>query len=89
MTQTNIDNICPSFDEIFLSHLFCSLFHSPTQYRLTHRRERGSGEFERSLTLPWQIDAEKVEARLVDGVLTVKLPKSESAKPKKVKVLTA
>lgn len=54
-----------------------------------HRRERASGRFSRVLTLPWAIDAEKVEAKLHDGVLTVTLPKSESAKPKKVKVLTA
>ena len=54
-----------------------------------HRRERGYGRFTRTLQIPWEIDADKVEATLRDGVLTVKLPKAESAKPKKVKVLTA
>ena len=54
-----------------------------------HRRERAAGRFSRSLTMPWEVDANKVEARLRDGVLTVALPKSESAKPKKVKVLGA
>ncbi len=54
-----------------------------------HRRERAQGRFSRSITLPWDIDADKVEARLVDGVLTVTLPKAEHARPKKVKVLTA
>jgi len=54
-----------------------------------HRRERAQGRFSRSLTLPWEIDADKVEAKLHDGILTVKLPKAESARPKKVKVLTA
>jgi len=54
-----------------------------------HRRERASGRFSRVLTLPWEIDADKVEAKLHDGVLTIKLPKCESCKPKKVKVLTA
>lgn len=54
-----------------------------------HRRERSHGRFSRSVTLPWEIDAEKVEATLHDGVLTVRLPKAESAKPRKVKVLTA
>jgi HSP20 family protein len=54
-----------------------------------HRRERSQGRFSRTLTIPWQINAEKVEATLHDGVLTVRLPKAESAKPKKVKVLTA
>lgn len=54
-----------------------------------HRRERAQGEFSRTLTLPWEIDADKVEAKLRDGVLTVRLPRCESCKPKKVKVLTA
>jgi len=54
-----------------------------------HRRERSHGRFTRTLTLPWEIDADKVEAKLQDGVLTLKLPKSETAKPKKVQVLPA
>jgi len=53
------------------------------------RRERSQGRFSRTFSLPWEIDADKVEAKLLDGVLTVKLPKCESCKPKKVKVLTA
>ena len=51
-----------------------------------HRRERSQGRFSRTLALPWEIDADKVEARLRDGVLTVALPRCESCKPKKVKV---
>ena len=54
-----------------------------------HRRERSQGRFSRTLSLPWEIDADKVEARLRDGVLTVRLPKCENCKPKKVKVLGA
>ncbi len=54
-----------------------------------HRRERSQGRFSRTLTLPWEVDADKVQATLRDGVLSVRLPKAESAKPKKVKVLTA
>ena len=54
-----------------------------------YRRERSEGEFSRTITLPWNIDAEKVEARLRDGVLSVHLPKAESSKPKKVKVKSA
>jgi HSP20 family protein len=53
-----------------------------------HRRERSSGEFNRVLRLPEEVDADKVEASLTDGVLLVKLPKAESAKPKKIKVST-
>ena len=54
-----------------------------------HRRERSQGRFSRTLTLPWEIAADKVEAKLADGVLTVRLPRCESCKPKKVKVLGA
>jgi HSP20 family protein len=54
-----------------------------------HRRERSQGRFSRTLSLPWEIDADHVEATLRDGVLSVKLPKCESCKPKKVKVLSA
>jgi len=51
-----------------------------------HRRERARGAFARTHALPWAIDAERVEATLRDGVLCVKLPKAESAKPKKIEV---
>jgi HSP20 family protein len=51
-----------------------------------HRQERGVGEFNRVLRLPIEVDADKVEASLEDGILLVKLPKAESAKPKKIKV---
>jgi|SRR5688500_16598926 len=53
-----------------------------------HRRERSSGSFARTMTMPWAIDADKVSATFRDGVLTVQFPRAESAKPKKVKVLT-
>jgi HSP20 family protein len=53
-----------------------------------HRRERAQGAFSRSLALPWVIDANQVEATLRDGVLTVRLPKAESAKPKRIEVKT-
>jgi len=51
-----------------------------------HRQERGVGQFNRVLRLPFEVDAEHVEASLKDGVLLLKLPKAESAKPKKIKV---
>jgi HSP20 family protein len=44
------------------------------------------GAFRRSLRMPSEIDSEKVEARIADGVLTLTLPKAESAKPKKIQV---
>jgi HSP20 family protein len=51
-----------------------------------HRRERQAGRFSRIIGLPGDIDAEKIEARLVDGFLTVAVPKSEAAKPKMITV---
>ena len=52
-----------------------------------HRLERG-GEtfFSRSYTLPVDVDVDKVEAKLKDGILTLNLPKSEVAKPKKITI---
>jgi len=54
-----------------------------------HRRERGTGDFVRHLTLPVEIDADKVEATLKDGVLTVILPKSEQARARRITVKSA
>jgi HSP20 family protein len=51
-----------------------------------HRRERGFGKFQRTLSLPADVDADKVEARLEHGVLHLTLPKSEKARPKKIAV---
>jgi HSP20 family protein len=50
------------------------------------REERYEGVFQRSFTLPTQIDPNKVEATYENGVLCVVLPKSESVRPKRVTV---
>lgn len=52
----------------------------------THRRERSSGEFNRVLTLPAEIDADKVKAEYRNGILTVLLPRAESDKPRSVSI---
>ncbi|MFP4379769.1 MAG: Hsp20/alpha crystallin family protein [Candidatus Sumerlaeia bacterium] len=51
-----------------------------------HRSERSAGNFTRTLTLPDEIDSDKVEANYENGILTIKLPKSETAKPKQISV---
>jgi HSP20 family protein len=51
-----------------------------------HRRERAFGNFVRTLTLPFPVDPDKVDARLENGVLLVKLAKHESARPRKIPV---
>ena len=50
------------------------------------RIERVYGSFQRSISLPAAVDADKVEAKLNDGVLEVVLPKHEEVKPRKIKV---
>ena len=49
-------------------------------------RELPSGSFTRTLRLPAEIDAERVDAQIADGVLTLTLPKAESARPKKISI---
>ena len=51
-----------------------------------HRSERGTMNFSRSMTLPSEVDSTKVEAILKGGILTLTLPKSETAKPKLISV---
>lgn len=51
-----------------------------------HRRERSYGKFQRQLALPFPVDQDKVEARLEQGVLYLKLPKSPRAKPRRIDV---
>lgn len=51
-----------------------------------HRVERKATTFTRSFTLAADIDAEKVEARLKDGILVLTLPKSAAATPRQINI---
>lgn len=51
-----------------------------------HRAERGYGAFLRKVTFPAPVNGERIEATFEDGILTVKLPKAEEAKPRKVQI---
>ncbi len=51
-----------------------------------HRIERSYGSFQRSITLPTGVQADKAKASYKDGVLTVTIPKVEEAKPKSIKI---
>jgi HSP20 family protein len=51
-----------------------------------HRRERACGSFSRSFRLPFDVEAEDVEATFERGILTITLPRSEADKPKKISV---
>lgn len=49
-------------------------------------QELPNGSLRRELRMPAALDADKVEAKITDGVLTLRLPKAESARPKTIKI---
>ncbi len=51
-----------------------------------HRSERFHGEFSRAFTLPATVDGNRITAAYKDGVLTVRVPQREEAKPKQIEV---
>ena len=51
-----------------------------------HRREREAGKFSRVIGLPGDIDTEKVDAKLANGMLMITVAKAEAAKPKQITV---
>ncbi|HEX9442002.1 MAG TPA: Hsp20/alpha crystallin family protein [Roseiflexaceae bacterium] len=51
-----------------------------------HVREQRFGEFVRTIRFPTQVDTEKTQATLADGILTIRVPKAEAAKPKRITV---
>lgn len=58
---------------------------NPEGYKV-HRTERETASFSRSFTLPYEVEAAKVEATLKDGLLKMTLPKSETAKPRVISI---
>ena len=51
-----------------------------------HRREREWGTFRRSFSIPSRVEADRVKARYVNGILTVEMPKAAEARPKQIAV---
>jgi HSP20 family protein len=51
-----------------------------------HRQERGTGGFSRSLQLPDDLDASRADAAYKHGILAVRIPKREEAKPRQISV---
>ena len=60
----------------------------PSEGVVCHRAEREIGKFSRSFRLPYEVDSGKVTARSSNGILSVTLPRAESAKPRKISVET-
>jgi HSP20 family protein len=61
-------------------------FSDELQGETWHRIERSFGTFARSVRLPRTADADKIEARFDKGVLTISVPKAETAKPRQIEV---
>ena len=61
-------------------------FYSEVNDEQFHRVERRFGSFSRAIALPAKSDPEKVEASFDKGVLTVEIPKSEQAKPRRITI---
>jgi HSP20 family protein len=51
-----------------------------------HRRERVSGDFDRTLSVPVQIEPDGIKAEYRDGILALFLPRAESDKPRTIKI---
>ncbi len=61
-------------------------FYNEVNEESFHRIERRFGSFARRITLPQQLDAGKISASMVEGILTIEVPKSEQAKPRRIEV---
>jgi len=61
-------------------------FEQETKKENYHRIERRHGSFSRSFTLPNTVDASRISAAYRDGVLTIRLPQRDEAKPKQIAV---
>jgi HSP20 family protein len=55
------------------------------EYRV-YTAERVHGPFERAIRLPEYVDGDRIEARAAHGVLTITVPKSEAAKPRRIEI---
>jgi HSP20 family protein len=64
-------------------------FEPKNQKESYHRIERSYGMFLRTFTLPVSVDSSKIHAAFKDGVLEVTLPKSETAKPRRIEIAAA
>ena len=58
----------------------------PVQGEQWHLREFNPGQFSRSLSLPFPVEAERSTATFANGVLTLVLPKAEAAKPRRIQI---
>lgn len=64
-------------------------FYDSVQEESFHRIERRFGAFQRKIVLPQQCDVNKVQATMNNGLLTIDVPKVETARPKRIEVTAA
>lgn len=62
---------------------------TPGEESAWHRRERRTGSFARNFTLPFEIEADQVEASFQNGLLEVRMPRVASQKPRKIQIATS
>ena len=62
------------------------VFSEPSSDAAFHRRERAQGRFRRVVRLPGHVATNDVKAELRDGVLTIRIPKAEETRPRKVPI---
>lgn len=61
-------------------------FTEPIEEGRFHRLERAYGHFQRSVTLPPAVKADEISADMEDGVLTVRVPKADEVRPRKIAI---
>lgn len=86
-----VPGVAPEDVRLSLEHNRLSIrgekrYQAETQSDRVHRYERSYGAFERYFTLPATVDGERIEARVDQGILTVRLPKLERARPREIPV---
>jgi HSP20 family protein len=81
-----LDDIDVTFDKGLLTIKSEIKEESEKEQGQYHLRERRWGSFSRSISLPSTVEADKINAEYMDGILTLHLPKSEEVKPKRIAI---
>lgn len=83
------DDVDVSIEENVLTVAGQREFYSDSNAEGFKRIERRFGKFHRAVRLPDRVDPDNVQASYKDGLLTITVPKAESAKPRRIQVATA
>ena len=86
LPEMDRDAIKVTFEDSVLTIEGERKFRGDAERNEIHRSERAYGAFRRSFTLPVTVDASRIEAGYVDGVLTVTLPRREESRPRQIQI---